>query len=105
MPPSHNRPVEETYHGVRVVDPYRWLEDAGDVEVRAWTAAQNARTRAHLHAWTGRGELRARLTQLMTAGSPVYAGLHEAGGTVFAVKRQPPLEQPFLVALASADDL
>jgi prolyl oligopeptidase len=103
--PAPGRPVEETYHGVRVVDPYRWLEDAGDAEVRAWTAAQNARTRAHLDTWPGRGELRARLTQLMTAGSPVYVGLREAGGTVFAVKRQPPLEQPFLVALASADDL
>jgi len=99
------RPIEEIYHGVRVIDPYPWLEDGGDPEVCAWTAAQNARTRAHLDAWPGREALRARLTELMTAGSPVYVGLREAGGKLFAVKRRPPLEQPFLVALASADDL
>jgi len=98
------RPVAEIYHGVRVVDPYRWLEDAGDPEVRAWTAAQNARTRAHLDAWPGRGKILARLTELMTAGSPAYVGLRDAGGVLFAVKRQPPLEQPFLVVLASPDD-
>ena len=99
------RHAEEIYHGVRVIDPYRWLEDADDPEVRAWTAAQNARTRAHLDAWPGRGRILERLTELMTAGSPVYTSLREARGALFAVKRRPPLEQPLLVALASADDL
>jgi prolyl oligopeptidase len=102
---SSRRPVEDSYHGVRVTDPYRWLESPDDPDARSWTAAQNVRTRAQLDAWPGREEIRARLTELMTAGSPAYVGLREAEGALFAVKRRPPLEQPFLVTLASADDL
>ena len=26
-PPTMKKPVEETLHGVKLVDPYRWLED------------------------------------------------------------------------------
>jgi prolyl oligopeptidase len=29
----------ETLHGQEVHDPYRWLEDGGTPEVRAWDAA------------------------------------------------------------------
>lgn len=43
-PAAPRRPVEEVLHGQRIVDPYRWLEDGADPEVRAWTAAQNAHT-------------------------------------------------------------
>ena len=39
--------VVETYHGVEVVDPYRWLEDIESVEVNAWIAEQN------MLAWEG----------------------------------------------------
>ena len=31
----------ETLHGVDLVDPYRWLEDDGSPETRAWIDAQN----------------------------------------------------------------
>jgi len=103
-PPAAERPVAERYHGHEVVDPYRWLESTGDPEVRAWLAAQNTHARRWLDAWPGREALRSRLTELMAAGSPSYAALREAGGMLFAVKRQPPLEQAMLVVMASADD-
>ncbi len=38
-PPTRRQPVEDRYHGVVVVDDYRWLEDAKSPEVVAWTEA------------------------------------------------------------------
>jgi len=41
-------PVTDTYHGVVVADDYQWLEDRDSKATRAWTGAQDARTRAYL---------------------------------------------------------
>ena len=38
-PPTQQRPVTDEYFGIKVVDPYRWLENWDDPEVRAWTEA------------------------------------------------------------------
>lgn len=56
--------VVDNYHGTAVADPYRWLEDDNSPETRAWVAAQNEVTFAHLNAIPGRDALRERLTQL-----------------------------------------
>ena len=47
-PASRVAPLVETLHGVRVPDPYRWLEDAGSDETRTWVEAQNSLTRRML---------------------------------------------------------
>jgi prolyl oligopeptidase len=47
-PPSRRVDQVDTIHGVRVSDPYRWLEDGQSVEVRAWSAAQDKVTRDYL---------------------------------------------------------
>jgi prolyl oligopeptidase len=56
----------DTFHGVNVPDPYRWLE--ADVresnEVAAWVKAQNAITRAYLDAIPERKEIEQRLTKI-----------------------------------------
>ena len=98
-PPTPRIDAIDSYHGVTVADPYRWLESADDPDVRAWTSAQNAHTRAHLDAWPGRAALRARIAELTISGPVTYGGLAVAGRSLFALKRQPPLEQPILVAM------
>ena len=54
----------DDYHGTKVPDPYRWLEDAAAPEVRAWVEAQNARTEEFLAGIADREPLRKRLTEL-----------------------------------------
>jgi prolyl oligopeptidase len=54
----------DTYHGVQVPDPYRWLEDDTSAETAAWVEAQNAVTFAHLETIPFRPALTARLEQL-----------------------------------------
>ena len=49
-PAARVDPVVETIHGVRVSDPYRWLEDGEAPAVRRWVAAQNAYARSVLTA-------------------------------------------------------
>lgn len=49
-PPTPARPVVEDVHGVRLTDPYRWLENGKDAEVQAWTHAQHQATVVWLDA-------------------------------------------------------
>ena len=39
--------VVDDYHGVKIEDPYRWLEDAKSPETRAWIDAENAYTQKY----------------------------------------------------------
>ncbi|HEY0711449.1 MAG TPA: hypothetical protein VGF45_02170, partial [Polyangia bacterium] len=69
--------VVDVMHGVRVADPYRWLENADAPEVAAWTAQQNAVMRKVLDAVPGRKAIEERLWQLHEIGSlgvPVVKG-------------------------------
>ena len=54
----------DTYHGVRVEDPYRWLEDDNAADTRAWVEAQNKVTFGYLEQIPERHTLRDRLTKL-----------------------------------------
>jgi len=54
----------DTYHGIRVPDPYQWLEDQNSPETAAWVAAQNEVTYAYLETLPARDSLRERLTEL-----------------------------------------
>jgi prolyl oligopeptidase len=54
----------DEYHGTRIADPYRWLEDVVSPDTRGWIDAQNALTRSYIDAIPERPRIRAALTQL-----------------------------------------
>lgn len=104
-PDTPQRPVTDTYHGVAVTEHYRWLEDPTDPAVRAWSAAQQALARAMLDRLPAREPLLARFRQLRTQAAPDYIELKPCAGRLFALKKQPPNNQPLLVLLDAPDAL
>ncbi len=63
-PPTPRSAVVDDYFGVKVADPYRWLEDDNAPETKAWVEAQNKVTSAYLEAIPARKVLRDRITKL-----------------------------------------
>ena len=73
-PPSRREPVVDVLHGERVSDPYRWLEDASQPEVKAWMEAQDRIARSHLSRLPDRDAIASRARELLyveSAGVPV----------------------------------
>ena len=54
----------DTYHGTKVPDPYRWLEDDNSAETAAWVEAQNKVTFGYLEKIPYRDSLRKRVIEL-----------------------------------------
>src|SRR2546429_6219928 len=81
-PPARHSDVVEDYHGTRVPDPYRWLEEPDAPETRAWIEAENRVTESYLAQIPQRATLRQRLMQLWNY--PKYgAPFHKAGRRSF----------------------
>ena len=69
----------DDYHGTKVADPYRWLEDPDSPESRAWIEAENKITFDFLGKIPEREKIRARLTELWNYerfGIPFREGGH-----------------------------
>ncbi|RYX85903.1 S9 family peptidase [bacterium] len=67
----------DTYHGVEVADPYRWLEDTTSAETADWVKAENEVTHAYLEKLPNRQGILDRLTELWNYpryGQPVKRG-------------------------------
>jgi prolyl oligopeptidase len=97
-PPTPKRPVTETYHGVAVVDDYRWLEDGNTADVKAWVAAQNQVARAYLDAIPQRPAIARQVAGLLRTRA-VRRYDFESRGQLFALKNAPPKNQAQLVVL------
>jgi prolyl oligopeptidase len=94
-------PVTNSYHGLTVVDDYQWLENGTNPAVRAWTRAQNERTRAYFDRLDFYAGLEQQLMELTADESASY-GLEDCrGGIIFATRFKPPAQQPVLVRLKS----
>jgi prolyl oligopeptidase len=74
----------DTYHGVQVPDPYRWLEDDNSAETAAWVKAQNAVTFGYLEKIPYRGKVLDRLTRLYNY--PKYSAPTRRGEHYFFTK-------------------
>ena len=63
-PVTRKADVVDDYHGTKVTDPYRWLEDDRSTETAAWVEAQNRVSRSYLDGIPERKAIEARLTRL-----------------------------------------
>jgi prolyl oligopeptidase len=54
----------DDYHGTKVADPYRWLENPDSPETRAWVEAENKLTFGYLEQIPARQAIKDRLTKL-----------------------------------------
>src|SRR5213078_2343701 len=82
----------------------QWLEKDDEPDVKAWSAAQNQRTRDYVDKLPDRAAIEKQLTEWYAKTSQGYSSLVSRPGILFAMKFQPPKQQPLLVTLASADD-
>nr|MDP9178744.1 S9 family peptidase [Gemmatimonadota bacterium] len=71
----------DDYHGVKVADPYRGLEDPDSPQTKAWVQAQNAVTFGYLGAIPERVAIRNRLTQMWNY--PRFDAPYKSGGRYF----------------------
>ena len=84
------RTVTDDYFGVKVSDPYRYMENTQDPLVAKWFHDQNAYTRTVLSSIPGRGGLLARIKQLDESGpARVFDLQRYRGNRYFYQKRLP----------------
>jgi prolyl oligopeptidase len=105
VPVADKKPSFNEYHGTKVEDDYQWLENDDDAAVKAWSDAENKLTRAYLDGLPTHSDVEKQLTEWYAKTSPSYSSIVARPGLLFAMKFQPPKQQPMLVTLASADDL
>jgi len=78
-PSSRKGDVVDTYHGTKVADPYRWMEDLNAPEVKQWIESENAVTFKYLDALPLRDALKTRISELWNypkVSVPFYEGRH-----------------------------
>ena len=98
-PAARKSDVVDDYHGTRVPDPYRWLEDPDSPESRAWIEAQNRLTAAYLAEIPARRAIRERLTKLWNY--PKYGTPFRKGRRYFFFKNDGLQNQSVLYKQAS----
>lgn len=74
----------DEYHGVKIADPYRWLEDDNSAETKKWVEAQNKVTFGYLNTIPEREQLKKRLTELWDYAK--YSVPFKEGGKYFYYK-------------------
>ena len=80
--------VTDTYFGMKIVDPYRWMEDAKSPETAAWMRGQADYTRAYLDRLPMRAQLLKRFEELSETGVRV-SGVQRAGNFYFYYRVAP----------------
>ena len=81
-PAAAVKPMADMFHGTKVVDNYRWLENGNSPETQKWVEEEMAYTRGMLDRLPGRDAIHKRLTELLSIGS-VDALRRSGGATLF----------------------
>ncbi len=102
-PDARKGEVQDTYHGVTVADPFRWLE--GDVreidEVSNWVNAENEVTFGYLETLKQRAPIKRRLTDMFNYER--YGSPFKIAGTYYFTKNDGLQNQSVVYRLSSLD--
>src|SRR5277367_3691996 len=101
---TEKMPVTDTYHGVSVVDDYRWLENWDDPKVKAWVAAQTAYTQSYVSNLPQRPAIVEFLKKSRSQAHIAYGDFQYAGGMLFALKFDPEKSGATLVVFSSPEN-
>jgi prolyl oligopeptidase len=102
-PKAEIKPYAEIFHGTRVIDNYRWLEDANSPETKKWVEAEMAYTRSILDPLPGRAAIDKRLTELLAIGNVTPPQI--AGRYYFYTKREGMQNQPVLYVRENLEEI
>ncbi len=106
VPETEKIVVTDSHHGVDVAESYRWLEDWSNPKVKNWSDAQNRFARDRLDRLPHVDAITERVVEIMSDAAESYWATAYRGNRLFAMKRQPPKQQPFLViCTASLDEI
>src|SRR6185369_9545661 len=100
-PPARKSDQVDDYHGVKVADPYRWLEDLDSEETRAWVEAENKLSFSYLAAIPARTALKERLTKLWNYEK--YGTPFKEGNRYFYTRNSGLQNQAVLYTVTSLD--
>jgi len=82
------RPVTDEYFGVKVVDPYRYMEDMSSPEVSGWFKGQNDYTRSVLARIPGRDALLARIKTLDASTTERVSDVRRLPGDLYFYQKR-----------------
>ena len=88
-PAAPVRPVVDDYFGTKVTDPYRYMENLTDPEVRSWIKAQNDYARAVLARIPGRSKMRDRIRELDQSAPASVSDLRHVPGDLYFYQKLP----------------
>ncbi len=86
--------VTDTVHGLKITDPYRWLENQESPETRQWLDAQNRYMRQTLDKVAGRDRIAKRISELLRIDTMSPVARRE--GKLLYWKRKAEQNQPVL---------
>jgi len=97
-PETRRDDVIDDYHGVKVEDPYRWLEDTTNPEVQDWIDQQNELSEGLLNSYPGRDVVRERTKHLLEHETISELVIRETSDGIrfFYLYKNPEISQPIL---------
>jgi prolyl oligopeptidase len=100
-PKAKTEAVEDTIHGHKIVDPYRYLENASNPDTQEFVRQQLAYTRSLLDPLPRRDAIQSRLSQLLTIGT--IGAPQIAGNYYLYTRREGTQNQPILYVREGLD--
>lgn len=95
--------VVDDYHGIKVADPYRWLEDDKSIETQNWVEAQNKVTFGYLNNIPFRNKIKDRFTEIFNY--PKYGAPFKEGNKYYFFKNDGLQNQSVLYSKKGLDDI